>query len=53
VPRLQPQAHKWRPSGRGWAPIMRGRSGWYAVGAKGESRIFSSIAITDRRMSWI
>jgi hypothetical protein len=40
VPRLQPHAHKWRPSGRGWAPIMWGRSGWYAVGAKGESRFF-------------
>jgi len=40
VPRLQPQAHKWRPPVRGWGKIVWGRSGWHALGRKGEVKIF-------------
>jgi hypothetical protein len=39
VPRVQPQAHRWRPLERGSASIIWRRSGWYVVGKKGEAKI--------------
>ena len=48
VPRLQPQAPRWRPLARGWARTAWGRSGWYVIGIKGDAKIFFLYSYSGR-----